>query len=127
MTKRKKMGSTDPRKAGGTIAGPGGPKDKNAVVLSTENAILLEDTMVAEVETYRGGEPSDHVIGMTLAGRINKTGDHAEILYLFDADGAAAIITELLGLATRMGPEVIDYMLERIETMQDDGAIGTVG
>jgi hypothetical protein len=127
MTKRKKMGSTDPRKAGGSIAGPGGPRDKNAVVLSTEHAVLLENTMVAEVETYRGGQPTDHVIGMTLAGRINHTDERAEILYLFDTDGAAAIITELLGLTTRMGPEVFEHVMDRIERLKDDDAIGTVG
>lgn len=117
------MGSTDPRKAGGTIAGPGGPRDKNAVVLTTEHAILLENTMVAEVETYRGGDPGERVIGMSLEGRINKTDERAEILYLFDVDGAAAIITELIGLASRMSPDVLDHILDRLGTMRDEDAV----
>jgi hypothetical protein len=97
--------TSDPRDAGGAITGPGGPRDRNAVRVDTRNAVLLDGTSVALVEPSRGGLPTgETVYAMTLAGRINRTAaDRAEILYLFDDDGAAALITEILALAGRSG------------------------
>lgn len=98
----------------------------NGVVLSTENAILLEGIVVAQAETMRAGEPAGTVLAMTLEGRINKSGgERAEILYLFGTDGAAAIISELLALATRMGPEVFDQLAARIGRLEADDAFGS--
>ena len=54
---------------------------------------------------------------MQLEGRINKTEERARIMYLFDADGAAAIITELYGLAARIGPDFFAKLQERIAAM----------
>ena len=56
-------------------------------------------------EVVKLDNPSDGraFIGMKLEGRINRATDRAAVLYLFDLDGAAGIITELLALAGRAG------------------------
>jgi hypothetical protein len=84
----------------GNIAGPGGPYDRDAVVVDTTNAVLLDYSTVSTVEAHRGHE-RQIAFAMMLEGRINKTRDRSRVLYLINADGAAAIVTELLGLAKR--------------------------
>jgi hypothetical protein len=113
MSRRIKPNSTDPRRPGGDIAGPGGPFDKNAVVISAENAVLLDHATVAQMEDSHYSD----IIAMQLDGRINQTQERARILYVFDVDGAAAIITELYGVAARMGPEFFDLLRDRLDVM----------
>jgi hypothetical protein len=111
---RKKTGrriSGDPRKTGGDIAGPGGPHDRNAVIIDTTNAVLLDHSDVCLMETTNGNP----VMAMLLEGRINKTTDRARNLYLFNEDGAAALVTELLALAHRIGPEFGQRFTTRLE------------
>src|SRR5688572_32604818 len=94
--------SSDPRAAGGTIAGPGGPFDTGAVLFDTRRAVLLAHTQVAKVDNPSDGRS---FFGMELAGRINRSSDRAQVLYLFDADGAAAIVSQLVGLVQRAGDD----------------------
>ncbi|WP_399559409.1 hypothetical protein [Streptomyces chartreusis] len=112
--RRKKTGrriSGDPRKSGGDIAGPGGPHDRNAVILDTTDAVLLDHTNVCLMETSDGSV----VLGMLLEGRINKTIDRARNLYLMNEDGAAALVSELMALAHRIGPESGARFTARLE------------
>lgn len=112
--------STDPRSLGGGIAGPGGPRDRGAVVLDAANAVLLSDVTVCEVDTPQAGT----VLAMQMSGRVNHTRDQAELLFLLDADGAAAIVTELLALAARMGAaELRLLILARIERLLSEDAL----
>lgn len=90
----------DPRRPGGDIAGPGGPHDRDGVVVETTNAVLLDYSTVSTVEVHRGDE-AETAFALMMEGRINKTTDRSRILYLLNADGAAALVTELLGLAKR--------------------------
>jgi len=111
---RKKTGrqiSGDPRKSGGDIAGPGGPHDRNSVIVDTTNAVILDATTVTQVETLTG-KPA---LAMMLEGRIARTQDRARNLYLMDEDGAAALISELLALGHRMGPAFGRRLMERVE------------
>jgi hypothetical protein len=103
--------TTDPRRPGGDIAGPGGPFDKDAVVLDPRNAVLLGSCEVCLVEqhNFQMGETKLGV-AMVLTGRINKTTDTARILFLFDIDGAGDIIAQLFGLAERGGPEIANQL-----------------
>lgn len=121
---RKKTGrriSGDPRKTGGDIAGPGGPHDRNAVIIDTTDAVLLDSSDVCLVETPGGNV----VLSMLLEGRINKTIDRARNLYLLNEDGAAALVTELLALANRIGPEFGERFTARIQHLIDtDGFTG---
>lgn len=121
MTRRKKTGHHtpgDPRKTGGNIAGPGGPHDRNSVIIDTTNAVLLDHSDVCLMETAGGSI----VMAMLLEGRINKTEDRARNLYLLNGDGAAALVTELLALANRIGPEFSDRFEARIKQLLDTDA-----
>ena len=119
---RKKTGhriSGDPRKTGGDIAGPGGPHDANAVILDTTDAVLLDHSTVTLVETPNHTAP---VLAMLLEGRINKTTDRARNLYLLNEDGAAALVTELIALAHRIGPEFGHRFTARLQHLLDTDA-----
>jgi hypothetical protein len=118
MSSKRKSRYGDPRKAGGTIAGPGGPHDRDSVIIDSTNAVLLDHTNVCQMETNTG----EHIIAMALSGRINKTPERTEIVYLLGADGAAAIITELIALGGRMGPEFGTRLNERINELIAQGA-----
>jgi hypothetical protein len=118
---RKKTGrhiSGDPRKSGGDIAGPGGPHDRNSVIVDTTNAVILDATTVTQVETLTG-KPA---LAMLLEGRIARTSDRARNLYLMNEDGAAALVTELLALAHRMGPEFGARFTARLKHLLDTDA-----
>ena len=116
---RKWPGVPDPRELGGGIAGPGGPYDRHGVVIDTRNAVLLDGTNVSLVEGRRsqpGAPASELLFALELQGRINRTEDRAQVLYLFGADGLAGIVTELLAVAARAGaPELVGEVLERLE------------
>jgi hypothetical protein len=107
---------TDPRRAGGNISGPGGPFDRNAVVIDTQYAVLLDYTEVALVEVHHGEEKGP-ALALMLAGRINKTTERSQVVYLFDTDGAAAIISQLIGLASRMGQEFLEDLTRRLREL----------
>jgi hypothetical protein len=112
--------NTDPRTLGGDIAGPGGPQDENAVVIDSTNAVLLDSTVVTIMGDRKTQQP---VMCMLLEGRINKSSDRAKVLYLFDTDGAAAIISELLAMGSRVGPEFRDDLMRRVERLIAEGNI----
>lgn len=124
MAKRKRP-IGDPRKLGGRMVDAAGdPLARAGVVLDTTNAVLMDGVEVClvdvvkappRVEAPTGPPPSGAHLAMALRGRVNKSSDRAEVLYLFDEDGAAAIVTELLGLAYRIGPEFAERFIARTE------------
>lgn len=118
--KRRIKGSSDPRKLGGKIIGPGGPHDIGGVILDTRNAIILEHTEVSTLDSS-----NQSVIAMVLSGRINRTQDRAEVMFLFGSDGLAAIVTELMALmgrATGVDPtDILEDIFERISKLREDG------
>lgn len=112
--------TTDPRKLGGAISGPGGPYAENAVVIDTRNAVILEACEVAIVGAVRKGVLDPKPIStLVLRGRINKTDKRVQALYLLNEDGAAGIVTQLIGLASRAGwgPEFLDRVRERMKDL----------
>jgi hypothetical protein len=113
--------SGDPRKSGGNISGPGGPNDANGVVIDTTDAVLLDYTEVALMGSL--GLASPH-LALLLEGRINKTSDRARNLYLMNEDGAAALVSELVALGFRIGPEFGDRLMERFLGLIDSGSVG---
>lgn len=118
--KRTILKSGDPRKAGGGIAGPmEDPHARDSVIVNTELAVLMDHVSVSTVETGGDGE----AVAMALAGRINRSPERTEILYLFGEDGAAAIITELLALAGRGGwrERLMKAVEERIDSLVAEG------
>lgn len=114
--------SSDPRHLKCGIAGPGGPHDRKQVVLNAENAVLLGGVDVCQVETTRGGPDC---LAMLLSGRVNRSPDLVDVLFLLDVDGAAAIVTELLALAGRMGAdELAAEIRHRIQELAGENVLG---
>lgn len=110
----------DPRKAGGDISGPGSPHERHGVVVDATDAVLLEDVMVTLIEPYHQGKAMRPGIALQLSGRVNKTQEQSRVLYLFNEDGAAAIISELLGLAQRSSgfmPDFMERLMERLHKL----------
>lgn len=85
-------------------------------LIDARRAVLLSDVHVVIVGAARN-TGVETVIGLQLGGRINHSNDQHEALYLMDADGAAGIISELLGLAGRADPNFLALLLARIENL----------
>lgn len=112
--------SDDPRKLGGSIAGPGGPYAAGEFVIDTRNAVILDAVEVAVVGGVRQGvlDPKP-ITALVLRGRVNKTDDRAQVLFLLNEDGAAGIVTELVGVASRAGwaTEFLARVRDRLKDM----------
>lgn len=99
---------------GGSPFGQGDARidPRGAVLLRTVNVVLVG------AADERG---AGRLLAMELGGRINKTQQHSSTLYLFDEDGAAAIISQLLGLADRISPDFLDELVARVEALPRRG------
>jgi hypothetical protein len=94
----------NPRRAGGDIAGPGGPSERQSVILDTSKAVLLDHATACIAHLTRSGEPVD-ATALMLEGKINGSPDRTRILYLMDLAGAADVVAHLMSLAKRNGQE----------------------
>jgi hypothetical protein len=94
----------------------GSPHSHGGVIIDARGSVLMDAVDVCQVDTWRGGK-SEVVLAMTLAGRVNFSTERSETMYMFDADGAAAIVSELIALAGRIGPEFAVRLQERLEAM----------
>jgi hypothetical protein len=114
-------GNTDPRTLGGDIAGPGGPHDRGAVLLDMTDCVFLDAVDVAAVDGVRDGHGAGHMVYMTLGGRVNKTDRRAQVGYMLNTDGVAALITQLLALADRTGTSAVKDLARRLAELHSDG------
>lgn len=114
-------GNTNPRRLGGGIVGPGGPHDPSAVVIDMTDCILLDATDVCVMDHVSGGENLGPAIYLTMQGRINKRPERAQVGFVFGADGAAAIVCQLLSLADRAGMELLGPLIDRLVESETDG------
>lgn len=89
---------------------------RNDAIIDTKAAVLLGEVHVALVGAAR---PTgvESVVGLELSGRVNHSSEQHEVLYLMNADGAAAIVSELVGLASRAHPDFLALLLARIENL----------
>jgi hypothetical protein len=90
----------DPRVAATTGAMIGGddPHGHGTVLLDTRSAVLLDEVDVSLVDTKRDDPLA---MMMVLAGRMNYGTDRVEHAYLFGADGAAGVTSEITALVSR--------------------------
>lgn len=93
--------TADPRALPGAIVGPGGPRDEGAVLIDTRHAVLVDHSTVAVVDNPSDGR---HLMAVLLEGKINRTEDRSAVLHLINGDGAAALVSQIVGLAARIGP-----------------------
>lgn len=91
----------DPARSGGDSVG-GSPHGRGDSVLDTREAVLLDYSEVILVDTKRDKAPA---MALLLEGRINLTTRRVKQMYLFGTDGAAAFVSEIIGLAGRAGGE----------------------
>lgn len=89
---------------------------RDDALIDTTAAVLLDGTSVAVVGALRE-TGAETVIALELRGRVNHSTERSEVLYLLNADGAAGIISELLGLAGRADPTFLAQLLTRIEDL----------
>lgn len=99
----------------GRIVG-GTPYGRGDALIDTADAVLLEEVTVV-VLGVAGSDGAGRAIGMELAGRVNKTPRRSSVLYVFDADGAAAIVSQLLGLAARVSSTFLEDLLARVRRL----------
>lgn len=94
----------------------GTPYGRGDALVNVSGAVLLRDVSVVTVDAV-DSTGAARILAMQLGGRVNKTENTASTMYLFDVDGAAAIVSELLGLAARIGPEFRELLLARIAAL----------
>lgn len=116
---------SDPRSIPGGMAGPGGPHDRGGVVLDARHAVLMDSVEVSTVDPDRGGR-GQSALALVLGGRINQTRDRATVLFLFGTDGAAAIVTELIGVIGRasgaaQAAQFVADVMQRMDALESDG------
>jgi hypothetical protein len=102
----------DPRENSGAdvVDVAGDPYARGGALFDARNAVLLDAMEVMLVDDRR---PTESVMMfMALKGRVNTTRDRVEHGYLYGADGAAALVTEILGMVKRSqhgGPDGIAF------------------
>lgn len=97
----------------------GDPYAQDGVLLDMRRSVLLDSVDVSLVDTKAPGG-SQVVCVLVLGGRVNYSPDEVQHAYLLSADGAAALVVELLALARRAGrgdPDMRDYAQEYDEAM----------
>lgn len=115
IAKAQPTGIADPRSLAGQIIGDlSNSRGRNTVVLDTTDAVLLEDMDVAVIERVRADALDGEALFMTLGGRVNKDTRQVRVGFIMGSDGAAALITELLAVADRCGPELLDDVTRRL-------------
>jgi hypothetical protein len=95
----------------------GDPHARGGAIIDARSAVLLDTTDVVLVDTKQ-----DEPVTMLLAlgGRINYSSDRIEHAYLFGPDGAAALVSELIGIATRAASSGLDHSRRFAEDFKID-------
>lgn len=116
------QGTTDPTTITGSITGDtSDPYARDSVVVDLRNAVLLDRSAACTVTVTRSGQPDAEAVVLSLAGKLNQRTERAEVIYLLGADGAAALVAELVGVFGRAGAagqftEALDRALEAMPT-----------
>jgi hypothetical protein len=90
---------------GGLVDVAGDPHARGGVVLDARGAVLLDMVDVSLIDTKQGDDPA---MFMLLGGRVNFETRRTSQAFMFGADGAAGLATELIGLAGRAGGNFMD-------------------
>jgi hypothetical protein len=92
----------------------GDPHARGGAILDARSAVLLEGIEVVLIDT-KGNEPIAML--MALSGRMNYATDHVTNSYIFGPDGAAGLVSELIGLASRAAGQHGDRNAEDFAAM----------
>ncbi|MDQ2624975.1 MAG: hypothetical protein M3Y20_07430 [Actinomycetota bacterium] len=94
----------------------GTPYGRGDALVDASGAVLLDRVDVVLVSTM-SPSGAGRALALELGGRVNKTTRRSSVLYVMDQDGAAAIVSELLGLAARVSPSFLDDLLTRVRDL----------
>lgn len=100
---------------GDLVDAAGDPFARGGVVIDARNAILMETVDVCLVDAMTEEEPAR--LAMTLGGRVNMRDERSRVLFMFGVDGAAAVVSQLISLAGRIGPEFQERLMLRAQEM----------
>jgi hypothetical protein len=92
----------DPREGSGeglVIDAAGDPHAAGGALLDARNAVLMDAMEVVLADAKHETDPI--LMFMVLKGRVNYSDSRVEHGYMFGPDGAAALVSELVGLASR--------------------------
>jgi hypothetical protein len=95
-----------PRSGGDMVDVAGDPHARGGVVLDMRESVLMDYLDVALVDTKH--EDDTPAMMLVIEGRVNYQTRRVKQAYLFGADGAAALVTQLAGLAARAGGAFAD-------------------
>lgn len=113
MAERPGTDPTEDQSPNSIIDAAGDPHAKGGVLLDLRSGVLMDEVEVALADTKANATP---VVVMRLQGRVNYSAKRVDHVYIFDADGAAAIISELAGLMQRSrDPDLIRTFAQRVE------------
>lgn len=119
-------GQADPRKLGGQMVGGDSSREVGSVLIDASDSLLLEGLEVCLMGAVRDGQlDGEQHIFMTMDGRINRTSDRARVGVVLGSDGAAALISELLALTERAGPQMLADLVRRLVDL-DQGRHGSI-
>lgn len=92
---------------------------RGSVAIDMRHGILMDTVDVCLVDPEPGEPVANErlLLAMLLGGRVNMRDERSQVLFAFDVDGAAAIITQLLGLARRIGPQFADLLQKRFDDL----------
>lgn len=113
---------SDPRQFGGDIVSLG-DDTPTEVLLDTTDSVLLESVNISCVEMVRQGKADGPAVFMVLEGRVNKSPDQVRVGFLLGPDGMAAVVTQLLGVADRFGPQLLGDITRRMVQMEQKHAM----
>lgn len=105
-----------PDRSGGFVDVAGDPFARGGAVLDTRGAVLMETVDVVLVDTAPA-LPGPAALMLTLGGRVNMERRHSSVAYLMPTDGAAAICSQLVGLAQRAGGNFRTEFRARIQAL----------
>lgn len=96
---------TDPQQVGGSI-------NPTTRLIDPTDAMILENVAIAEMGMEHEDGKGEVVLALELKGKINTTGNPANPLVLMSPDGAALLVSQIIGLVrdSRIGPE-FDHLL----------------
>ena len=90
----------EPHSGGGMIDVAGDPYARGGVMLDSRKAVLMDAIDVCLVDTKQDEKP---IMMLVIDGRVNYQNRRTTQAYLFGADGAAGLVTQLAALAARAG------------------------
>jgi|GEM_PF-2439916 len=88
-------------------------------LVDVRRAVLVDGTTVVALGGLRDSGV-ERMLGLEITGRVNKSTERSDTLYLLSMDGVAGIVSELLGLAQRMGPAYVEQLDQLIRQRIQD-------